>query len=180
LIDTYDLRELLCAAMSVAFSSVGEALKWGVASRQFEGALKASSLVRLLPSLANETGNIQYKLVFGVDLAGTPTIDLQAVGTLSLRCERTREIFPWSVQLETKLGVIGQEEDEAKLFPGFEPLLVAGSPVALADIVEDELILLLPAIPFKPGSESEQEVFELGDSKLASPFAVLKSLQLKS
>ncbi len=68
--------------------------------------------------------------------------------------------------------------------PGdYEPLLTTDGALHLADVVEDELILALPAVPVKPGAEYQEPVFagavrdDAKESK--NPFAVLQNLKHK-
>jgi uncharacterized protein len=68
--------------------------------------------------------------------------------TLVLQCQVCLEALDWPVASEVHLGVVGTIDEADTLSEPFEPLLVeADSPVELADIIQDELLLALPAVP---------------------------------
>ena len=72
-----------------------------------------------------------------------------------------------------------------ELSPEYEPLFVEDEPLHLADIVEDELILALPAVAMHPESECTgaqhpsrdgEEESQPAEAK-PNPFAVLAKLK---
>ncbi len=67
---------------------------------------------------------------------------------LALRCQCCLEVLKWPVASDIRLGVV-RSIDEANALPAeFEPLLVeSDSAIALADIVQDEVLLAMPDIP---------------------------------
>ena len=84
-----------------------------------------------------------------------------------------------------RLGLILDEADEAGLPPDYEPLLVpADGMLRPADMVEDELILALPVVPMKPGTEEAEQGAEwpatADDDMQANPFAALAALKQTS
>lgn len=112
-------------------------------------------MARLRGSLARDDATIRYELEFGRDELEVAYLWLKASGRLPLECQRTLEPFDLEVEIDQRLGLIRREEDEAALPPGYEPLLTESGEIHLADVIEDELILALPVVPIKPGSESE-------------------------
>ena len=127
------------------------------ARRRFEGSIRVRDMPRLRESLARDDGSIRYELEFGRDELQVPYLSLVAVGRLPLECQRTLEAFELEVSINERLGLIAREEDEAALPPGYEPLLTPSGELKLADVIEDELILALPVVPLKPGSDQESE-----------------------
>jgi Predicted metal-binding, possibly nucleic acid-binding protein len=155
------------------------------ARRSFEGTLPVSVLSRLCGLLARDAGSVHYELDFGRDDMGTDYVDLRAETALTLVCQRTLEPFVLPVAVDTRLGLIRRERDEAGLPPDCEPLLVAEdgrlNPV---DVIEDELMLALPLVPINPDSSLPDEVTGHGlDEESAAtgsdenPFAVLRGLK---
>ena len=55
-----------------------------------------------------------------------------------------------TLSLAPRLGLVGSEAEGEALGEALEPLIVGEEPMALADIVEDELILALPQVPMHP------------------------------
>ena len=153
------------------------------ARRSFQGSLPLASLPRLRGSLAASDGAVDFDLEFGKDDLGVAHLRVRADTSLPLTCQRTLDVFRLPVHVDTRLGLIAREEDEAGLPGDYEPLLTADGALRLADVVEDELILALPAVPVKPGAEYQEPEFagtERDDAKESkNPFAVLQNLKHK-
>lgn len=148
--------------------------------RRFEGSLPLASMPRLAESLTGSQGSVRFTLEFGRDEFGIGFVALHVDGSLPLLCQRRLESFDWPVLLDTKLGLIRKEEDEAGLPPGYEPLLVQETDIRPADVIEDELILALPLVPLSPSDASEDEVIwssEMVRPEKPNPFAALSALK---
>jgi uncharacterized protein len=152
------------------------------ARRSFEGRLPLAALPRLAADLAAADGDAAYNLEFGTDEFGVAFLHVRADAVLPLVCQRTLERFDFPVRVDTRLGMIAHEADEAGLPAGYEPLLLTGDgALRLADVVEDELLLAVPAVPVKPGTEYVERSW--GDDADASgpepenPFAALKKIK---
>lgn len=155
------------------------------ARRSFEGTLPIAAMARLCETLASSDGLVEYALDFGRDEFGTSYVDVRAQASLNVVCQRSLEPFALPVVVNTRLGLIRQERDEAGLPPECEPLLVAeDGRVNPADVIEDELLLALPLVPVNPDSRPPDEVtgHELeedfsGEGRSENPFAVLRELK---
>lgn len=162
-----------------ALPEIVDAWRSVTARRRFEGSIRVRDMPRLRESLARDDGSIRYELEFGRDELQVPYLQLSAEGRLPLECQRTLELFELEVSIHERLGLIAREEDEAALPPGYEPLLTPSGELKLADVIEDELILALPVVPMKPGSEQENEAaWSIPPPEGASgPFAELARLK---
>ena len=153
------------------------------ARRSFQGSLPLASLARLRGSLAATDGAVDFDLEFGKDELGVAHLRVRADASLPLTCQRTLEVFRLPVHVDTRLGLIVEEADEAALPGGYEPLLTTDGAVHLADVVEDELILALPVVPVKPGMEYREPALTATvqdvANGLANPFAALQELKHK-
>ena len=155
------------------------------ARRSFEGTLAIAAMSRLCEALADTGGVAQFELDFGRDSLGTDYLDVRAQASLTLVCQRTLEPFVLPVVVNTRLGLIKLERDEAGLPPDCEPLLVAeDGRLKPADVIEDELLLALPLIPINPDSSLPDEVTghepeddSAGEGRSENPFAVLRELK---
>ncbi|MEO6926625.1 MAG: YceD family protein [Rhodanobacter sp.] len=155
------------------------------ARRSFEGTLPIANMRRLCEALASSDGEVSFELDFGRDSLGTNYVDVRASAPLTLTCQRTLEPFVLPVALQTRLGLIGQESDEAGLPPNYEALLVAeDGRLHPADVIEDELLLVLPLVPVNPESRLPDEVTShdptedsVGENRSENPFAVLRELK---
>lgn len=152
------------------------------ARRSFAGSLPIAGLGRLREALADTVGNVTYTLEFGRDMLLEGFVDVHAEAALTLTCQRTLEPFVLPVNVDTRLGLIRDEQQEAALPPDCEPLLVnADGQLNLADVIEDELLLALPLVPINPEGrlpdalvQTEVEVdADAGDN----PFSVLRELK---
>ena len=156
-----------------------DAWRMVAAGRRFEGSIRVRDMSRLRGSLARDDAVVRYELEFGRDEFEVPYLSLKASGSLPLECQRTLEVFELEVAIDQRLGLITREEDEAALPPGYEPLLMETGELKPADVIEDELILALPVVPIKPGSESENTaVWDATPPEGATgPFAELARLK---
>jgi len=149
--------------------------------RSFQGTLPLKAMTRLRDSLAASDGAVTYDLEFGKDDIGIAQLHVRADAVLPLTCQRSLETFGLPVHVDTRLGLIAQEADEAELPSGYEPLLTADGQLRLADVIEDELILALPVVPLKPGATEAPGVWTEADEKHGdvqpNPFAVLQKMK---
>lgn len=152
------------------------------ARRLFTGSVPLAAMLRLRDSLAATAGVVTFDLEFGKDDLGVAYLHVRADAALPLICQRTLEMFELPVHIDTRLGLITQEADEAGLPTGYEPLLISDGGLRLADVIEDELILALPVIPVKPGAAPSVHTFGAVDEPLEAgkpnPFAVLQKIKV--
>lgn len=166
--------------MSAALPDRVDVARQVQARRVFEGTLPLASMQRLRGSLADDDGEARYSIEFGKDDLGVAYLALRVEAGLPLVCQRTLDTFVHRVAIDQRLGLIAREDEEASLPEGYEPLLVPDGQLALADVVEDELILALPVVPLKPGVPLEWKDAAAGDAageERPSPFAVLGALK---
>jgi uncharacterized protein len=166
--------------MSAALPDRVDVARQVQARRSYEGTLTLASMRRLRDSLAATDGEVRYSAEFGKDQFGVAYLELHVSAGLPLVCQRTLDVYVQDVSIDQRLGLIGEESEEAALPPGYEPLFVPDGQVGIADVIEDELILALPVVPLKPGEplEWKGEADEAGsDEKQPSPFAALADLR---
>jgi uncharacterized protein len=154
------------------------------ARRSFQGELPVIAMKRLGEALASSEGTTHYELDFGRDEFGTSYLDVRVQTPLTLTCQRTLEPFVLPVTVDSRLGLIRSERDEAALPPDVEPLLVADDgKLSLLDVIEDELLLALPLVPVNPDSALPEEVAGPSPEEISAerrsdnPFAVLRELK---
>ncbi|WNL47972.1 YceD family protein [Dyella sp. BiH032] len=170
--------------MSVTLPESVDAWRMVSARRSFQGALPIADLRRLSEVLAGTEGEARFELDFGRDEFGNAYLDVRVDAPLMLICQRSLEPFVLPVKVDSRLGLIRHERDEAALPGGSEPLLVAeDGKLALADVIEDELLLALPLVPVNPDSKLPDEVVtpspgeHSGEGRSDNPFAVLRELK---
>lgn len=163
-----------------ALTSFADAQRQAAVGRIVEDRAALNRFPRLLDVLASQAGYIEYRVTFELDITGRPCLLIHARGEVSLVCQRTLEPFVFPVVIDARLGVIRREEEEAELLADYEPLQLDGDERSLDSIVEDELILFLPANPVAPDSEDRTPVWQESTQQKEHPFAALKALQGKS
>jgi uncharacterized protein len=154
------------------------------ARRSFQGSLPIAAMPRLCEVLADKAGLAQYELDFGRDEYGTAYLSVRVQAPLWLVCQRTLEPFVLPVTVDSRLGLIRSERDEAALPAGYEPLLIGDDDkLSMLDVIEDELLLELPLVPVNPDSVLPEEVTgppaeeASVDEPTNNPFAVLRELK---
>ncbi|HJU08938.1 MAG TPA: YceD family protein [Rhodanobacteraceae bacterium] len=167
--------------MSATLPERVDAGRMVAARREFRGSLPVSSLRRLSAAIKDDRGEVVYELEFGREPLGIPYLAVRAQARLSLECQRTLEFFEHPLDVDVRLGLIEHERDEAGLPAGYEPLLLENGALQPAQVIEDELLLALPAFPVKPGSEAvSEEANETArdvPSRVDNPFAILRDLK---
>lgn len=155
-----------------------------VASRRgIEARVPLGQLSRLRDILLDVDGEVDFTLDFGRDELQVPYAELHVRTGLPLQCQRSMERFVLPVDLVQRLGLVRSEAEEAALPPGYEALEVpADGLVVPLDIIEDELILAVPVIPVKPGSEAVERDWPApaAEQERANPFAALSALKNKT
>ena len=137
------------------------------------GSLELSDFQRLLPNLANDQGQVTIDLSFSKDLEGFA----QCVGEFSLQCnlQCQRCLQPYLHKLHAQIGLTAVKDDEQALglISGMEPIVIGDEELTLVEIIEDEILLLMPLIPKHADSQCPMEVAEVESSKgrLASALA---------
>jgi len=176
---TYDF-----SIMSVTLPESVDAWRMVSARRSFQGALPIAAMRRLSEALAGTEGEVRFELDFGRDGFDNAYLDVRVEAPLTVICQRSLEPFVLPVHVDTRLGLIRFEREEAALPPGSEPLLVAeDGKLALADVIEDELLLALPLVPVNPDSTLPDDVVppspeaDSGEGRSDNPFAILRELK---
>jgi uncharacterized protein len=178
-VDTKGVKTYHRAPMSVALPERVDASRMVQARRTFEGKLPLASFRRLRESLAAVEGEANYELEFGLDELGVAYLAVRVDAELPLTCQRTLEVYREAVHIDQRLGLIGEESEEAALPPGYEPLLIPDGTFNPAEVIEDELILALPVVPLKPGAPLEWHDEGDVEESEPNPFADLAKLKKK-
>jgi uncharacterized protein len=156
--------------------------------REIKGEVELSQFTRLSDALESNEGTVSISMLFDVDDRGIPFVHGQFVTKLSLVCERCLGTLALPVSIDTKLALIKHEKQADNLTAEYEPWLVDNeAPINPLDVVEDELILVLPLVPKHDTDCLPKEVWESKDEnatedapvKPASPFAALAALKSK-
>jgi len=156
---------------------------WQLAAEN--GRLDGELMLAEMPRLAvlnRAEGQVSVSLTAGLDEQGVRFIKGRLRTNVELVCQRCLGPLRLPLDVTVGLGLI-RAEAEANRLPGeYEPLLAPEHGIALADLVEDELLLALPQIPrHEDLRECEVNGYAAPGSvtpgaERRQPFAVLASL----
>ncbi|MFZ2312991.1 MAG: YceD family protein [Methylobacter sp.] len=113
---------------------------------ELKGQIPLSNLDRLADILFNDEGTISVDLFFGRE-GRLAKIEGKIETVLQLKCQNCLEAVEWPVSNEVKLGIVTSIDQANRLPEDYEPLLVEEGKIPLKGIVEDELLLVIPAFP---------------------------------
>jgi uncharacterized protein len=169
--------------MQDVISSMADAQKLASVRRTVEGTLALAQRPRLEGLVQDTGGSVRYRMEFDVDIVQRPIVRVQLDGFARLLCQRSLETFDYSIKAESKLAFIADEADESSLMPDFDPVLVGVGEITLIEIVEDEVILQIPAIAINAAKISAEDAAKPmhweSPAEKQSPFAALAGLMGK-
>lgn len=148
-------------------------------ARLLEGELPVAELERVLDSLVDSSGSLQYRVEGLMDSRNKPQISLWLDGSLLVRCQRCLESVVYPVKIRSLLEFVDDENDltQEDLEDDSKDFLTAQKELDVVALIEDEIILDLPSAP-------RHESCVLPDAKLGtgkvSPFSALQGLKCKA
>ena len=121
---------------------------WQLAANdeRLDGDLALAGMPRLAV-LNRAEGRVSVSLTAGVDERGRRFIAGRLRADLELVCQRCLGPLRLPLDVTVSLGLIRSETEIERLDDRYEPLLVPDGDIAVANLVEDELLLALPQIP---------------------------------
>jgi uncharacterized protein len=131
-----------------------DSLRFAETAGRMSGEFSLRELSRLHDVLASRDGTLHWWLEGGRE-AGRPVLRLGVDGHLMLVCQRCLGPYGLALKVETVLPV-ARDEEELCRWEREDPLLdglVAEPHVDVRDLIEDEVLLSLPAIPMHPMGE---------------------------
>lgn len=165
------------------FIDTGEFTRLG---RQLQGQVELQSLSRLVSDLPEQGGAKASWDVRGLqDAAGQAMLEVRVTATPILECQRCVQPMAWPVDAYSRLLVVDSEEglearDDLAESPDdwVEPVL-ASARLDVLELVEDELILALPAIPLHEHCEHPAGLADTPDDapERVSAFEALRRLK---
>jgi DUF177 domain-containing protein len=149
-----------------------------------KGQIPLRSLDRLAKMLVNDAGTVNVNLFFGRE-GRLAKIEGHIEAVLELECQNCLEAVEWPVNCIVKLGIVASIDQANRLPEDYEPLIVEEGNIPLKDIIEDEILLILPAFPKHQHAcfvtkLDNNSVDTLADGKQSSPenpFSILAKLK---
>lgn len=161
-----------------------EPFRLAEAGRSLRGRLSLQRMQRLAPLLASADGKVEVELKFEIDADGRPRVVGSLRTDLQLVCQRCMEPMRFPVDTGVALTFVTHESEAEHLQGSTEVYVIDSEPLALADLIEDELLLCLPQVALHPLQEcpAREALETLGEAQETSeqkdnPFAVLAKLR---
>jgi uncharacterized protein len=145
----------------------------------FEGSIAPEDIEGLDGLLANDEGELHYRITAQLEKHGRKVVSCIIEGFVFLTCQETMEVFRHPVSISDRLVLVDSEselppiEEEGEE----EDYVVAQGPIDVRDLVEEAVILALPMVPRKPGLRNADDSNAKAAAPKPSPFAVLASLK---
>lgn len=109
-----------------------------------QGQLPLRQMPRLMKELCSDKGDVSVSLKFGIDEQRYNYLKGEVCAELHLICQRCLEPVIYPVKTEFCLSPVEDVEAADKLPERYEPVVLKGSLLLLADVVEEELLLNIP------------------------------------
>lgn len=144
----------------------------------FEGTFTPAQLDRLEDALADDRGELRYRITARLDPQRRKVVSCIIEGFVFLTCQASLEAFRHEVSVDDRLVLVDNEDQLPALEEesDAEDYLVADEPLDIRDLVEDAVLLALPMVPRKPGHAGPEGGAGTAVPK-ESPFAALSRLK---
>lgn len=161
------------------------------------GQMDLSKLDRLADLLATNQGQIDIKLDLGIDKPAIRFMRGRIQADLKLVCQRCLQTMDHRLDTKVLLGIVRNSEQAENLPKRYDPLIVEDDEISFQDIIEDEMILAMPATPVHANdtckshvdldsismsaseSNNDEEDASKRATKQENPFAILETLKQK-
>lgn len=159
----------------------GDPRKFAQQGISLEGFIPLTSLPRLAESLVHTNDQVAVKLDFGISEEGKKSVTGTANAGLPLVCQRCLAPVVVAVECQIALAVVWTEDSAKALPPHLDPWIVEEGPADLYDMVEEELLLNLPAVAYHEEQCVDPKLYTSGEpvvvKKEKNPFQVLEQLK---
>jgi uncharacterized protein len=159
----------------------GDPRKFAQQGISLQGFIPVSALPRLVGVVQEATGNVQVDLAFGINEEKKKVVTGHATADLSLMCQRCLEKVNVPVQSDISLAVVWDEEGAEALPEYLDPWIVGEGSADLYEMIEEEMLLSLPAVAYHEEPCVDRKLFSSGQpvevKKEKNPFQVLEQLK---
>ncbi len=159
----------------------GDPRKFAQHGVSLEGVIPASELPRIIEATENSDGEIQVKLEFTLSEERKKVVIGHASADLALVCQRCLEPVTVPVESNISLAIVWDEEAAKVLPERFDPWITGEGMADLYDMIEEELLLSLPAVAYHAEPCLDSKLYSSGKpvevKKEKNPFQVLEQLK---
>ncbi len=154
-----------------------------------QGTIPLKQMKRLVSMLESDAGSVAIDIAFSIDLNRVPLMSGKVETELQQLCQRCMGAMTTSVNFEFELALVRSEAEMEMLPEGYEATLVEETPTMLSDLIEDEILLVMPVVAKHPQQEcpvdvESHNVYEQGetetnteDVRQDNPFDILANLK---
>ena len=155
---------------------------------QLKGGIPLKQMKRLIKVLDSEQGEVLIDVLFSIGIDSVVKMTGQISSEVRLICQRCMGELKLPIKLDVQLGFVKTEAEMERLPAQYDANLIEQTPVMLADIIEDELLLALPPFPKHLSGGCTEKTIETDYSQMAeetntesvkqeNPFNILAKLK---
>ena len=122
------------------------------------GTLEPPVLKRFRPLLASDEGTIASEIFFSRDEERRYLMRVVIEADVMVTCQRCLEPMLEHLSSESTLAIVWTDEEGAHVPRHLEPWVVDDAPCSLWEVVEDELILALPAFSYHVTDDCKMKI----------------------
>ncbi|MDD7805746.1 MAG: YceD family protein [Endozoicomonas sp. (ex Botrylloides leachii)] len=115
---------------------------------QLEGSLALSRFSRLVDLLSDNKGEVQVALRCDLDEYNRAVLKGHLDVMCKMICQRCLNAADLPIHADVQLVAVWTDEQAKALPSDYEPLFLQEDPIELVPLLEDELLLALPIIPY--------------------------------
>lgn len=162
-----------------------DARKFASIGSEIHATLAVADLPRFSDGLASNAGQVEVDLHFYRDEQGLFRLDGKLAAEVELVCQRCLGSMPSRLDADMSLAIVWTEEQAAALPKRLDGIIVGEEALALAEIIQDELIISTPFVvyheiedcPVQLAGDEEQRDDGAPDDASDNPFAILGRLR---
>jgi uncharacterized protein len=159
----------------------GDPRKFAQQGIALQGFVPVRELPRMIEALEDSSGEIQVDLAFGLSEEKKKIVTGSASANLLLMCQRCLSPVTVLVESDISLGIVWDEEHAKELPEYLEPWVVGEGAADLYDMIEEEMLLSLPAVAYHEELCIDSKLFSSGKpvelKQEKNPFQVLEQLK---
>lgn len=159
----------------------GDPRKFAQHGVSLEGVIPVSELPRLLEATEDSGREVQVKLEFTISEERKKVVIGIASADLALVCQRCLEPVTVPVESNISLAIVWDEEAAKALPERFDPWITGEGMADLYEMIEEELLLSLPAVAYHEEPCLDSKLYSSGKpvevKKEKNPFQVLEQLK---
>ena len=159
----------------------GDPRKFAQQGISLQGLVPVASLARMADVIEDTAGEIQVDVMFGLSEDKKKIVTGYARANVSLICQRCLSAVTVLVESKISLGIVWDEEHALALPEYLDPWIVGEGAADFYDMIEEEMLLNLPAVAYHQEPCIDSKLFVSGEpvavKQEKNPFQVLEQLK---